>query len=142
MSRDCSSLPFFCLKSSRLRAAGWIRVCWLICQKYTEVWDFADDPCPACVCTQAQEILINALHSDFDRIAHMHRQEIYHSFSHSSCETENNHSVTPAQRNIGVNIQAGYKKDFSHVCCPWICVSVCARWRMPGISHDILLSVL
>lgn len=94
------------------------------------------------VCAHAQEILMNAFHSDFDRTAHMHRQEIYHSFSHSSCETKNNHSVTPAQWNIGVNIQAGYKKDFSRVCCPWICVSVCARWRMPGISHDILFSVL
>lgn len=55
---------------------------------------------------------------------------------------KNNHSVTPAQQNIGVNIQAGYKEDFSRVCCPWICASVCARWRVPGISHDILLSVL
>lgn len=55
---------------------------------------------------------------------------------------KSSHSVTPAPPNTGVSIQAGYKKDLSRVCCLWVCAPVCARWRVPGISHDILLSVL
>lgn len=86
------------------------------CRQVTHVWHTH---------THAQEILkIDASHSHFARTAHMRRQEILILIR---ARGEKWYSVTPVQRNTGMNIQAGYKEDFLYpaCCCPWICVSMC-----------------
>lgn len=131
-----------------LRAAGWIRVCWLICQsqqKYTGVCDFVDDPCRACVHTHAQEILINALHSCFDSTAHMHRQEIYYRSSHSNL---NNVETKKAATALHLHRQTpgwASRPDIRKICLVFAVLGFVHQCVHAGVcqefSHDILLSV-